>query len=399
MVDVSPVATGPLSVESRLQALLAGHIGSGALAGAVAVLFHRGRTLLVTEGMADIASATPMQPDTLFRIASMTKPVTAAAALLLVDDGRLALEDPVQQWLPELADRRVLREIGARLDDTVRAERPITVRDLLTFRAGIGVVMAPPGTWPIQQAMEEAGLMPGAFPPAMKPDEYMRRIGKLPLLHQPGSAWDYHHASDLLGVLVSRVTQMPFDNFVAKRLFIPLGMQDTAFHVPPQKLSRLSTGYAPGAQPGSLEVADDPRDSAWAKVPAFPSGGGGLISTAADYLAFCRMLLDGGGTILSRPAVREMLSDQLTQAQKDASPFYPGFWTNRGWGFGGEVTTTFRGNRRQYGWTGGFGTTFFIESGAQAAAILLTQRRMTSPVPLPVARDFAKFATEAIAAR
>jgi CubicO group peptidase (beta-lactamase class C family) len=168
--------------------------------------------------------------------------------------------------------------------------------------------------------------------------------------------------------------------------------------VPPQKLERLTTAYAVGTD-GGLEAADDPARSAWAKPPLFPSGGGGLISTAADYLAFCRMLLDGGGNILSRAAVREMMTDQLTQAQKDASPFYPGFWTRRGWGYGGEVTTTFRGNRRQYGWTGGFGTTFFIEPGAQGAAILLTQRQMTSPVPLPIARDVAKFATEAIAGR
>ena len=235
-----------------------------------------------------------MTRDTIFRIASMTKPVTAVAALILVEECVLRLDEPVDPFLPELANRRVLARLDAPLDDTVPARRPITLRDLLTFRAGFGFIMARAGQYPIQKALAEAGLAPGPQLPTLSPDEWLRRLGALPLVHQPGEKWLYHTAADVLGVLIARASGRSFEAFLRERIFEPLGMNDTGFSVPVEKLARLASAYARNPATGALEIFDGARDSRFARPPLFPSGGGGLVSTADDYLAFCRMLLDRG---------------------------------------------------------------------------------------------------------
>jgi CubicO group peptidase (beta-lactamase class C family) len=323
----------------------------------------------------------PMRRDTIFRIASMTKPVTAAAAMILVEEGKLRLDEPVDRWLPELADRKVLRALDSPLDDTVPAKRAITLRDLLTFRLGLGAVMAPPDQYPIQQAMAEAGVAPGPHLAAVDPDELMKRFGRLPLIHQPGEKWMYHSGSDILGVLIARVTGQTLEAFLRERIFVPLGMKDTAFSVPEAKLDRLATCYQTDAGTGGLALFDEARGGKFARPPVFESAGGGLVSTADDYLAFSRMMLNmgkhGNERILSRLSVELMTTDQITPEQKAASPFFPGFWDSRGWGFGLSIIT-----RRddvaavpgRFGWDGGYGTSGYSDPKEDMVAILMTQR-------------------------
>jgi CubicO group peptidase (beta-lactamase class C family) len=335
----------------------------------------------------------------------MTKPITAAAAMILVEECKLRLDDPVDRLLPELADRRVLKRLEGPLDDTKPAQRPITLRDLLTFRMGFGILMAPPGTYPIQTAVDDLllgqGMPQPSLPPA--PDEWIRRFGTLPLMHQPGEKWMYHTGSDVLGVLIARASGQPFDAFLQDRIFEPLGMKDTAFSVPASKLDRLATAYSTHLETGALELYDTAESGHWSRPPAFPSGGGGLVSTIDDYLAFGWMMLNQGrhGTqrILSRPSVETMTTDHLTPAQKAASSLVPGYFDGHGWGFGVAVVT-----RREdvaapvgsYGWDGGLGTSWRSDPSEDMVTILLTQASWTSPVPPRVSRDFWTAAYQAI---
>ncbi len=366
----------------------------GEIAGGIALVERHGERTVALAGVMDLADGRPMARDTIFRVASVTKPLTAVAAMILVEETRLHLDDPVDQFLPELADRRVLRSLDGSLADTVAADRAITLRDLLTFRAGLGAVMAMPGTHPIQRAMEDAGVGPGPVPCQIPPDEFMRRIGALPLIHQPGERWMYHTAADILGVLIARASGMDLGEFMRQRLFEPLGMKDTDFSVPGGKLDRFATCYVRD-ESGALAVWDTPRGGMWSSPPAFPSGGGGLVSTADDLAAFGRMMLNmgavPGGRILSRPAVELMTTDHITPAQKAASFFYPGFWDSQGWGFGMSVVTRRDGvaaSPGRYGWDGGYGTTLAIDPREDLVAVFLMQRVMTGPDDFRINEDF-----------
>jgi len=386
--------------------VMRGHVERGEVAGVVTLLCRQDEIHVEAIGARDLASGAPMQRDTLFRIASMNKPVTAAAAMILVEEGKLGLDEPVDRWLPELANRQVLRSIESPLDDTVPASRPISLRDLLTLRLGLGAVMAPRGTYPIQKAMAEARIAPAFDPIPYPPDEFMRCVGELPLIHQPGERWMYHTGFEILGVLVARAAGMPFEDFLVERIFAPLGMKDTAFSVPEANLDRLAACYRLDAETGTLVVHDEAGRGPWSCPPVFAGGGGqggGLVTTADDYLAFSRMMLrsgsHGSGRILLRESVEAMTTDQLTPAQKAASPFYPGFWDSNGWGFGVSVMTgpdEFSTVPGRYGWAGGAGTTFFVDPHEDMVAILLIQRLMTSPVSGQIATDFSKLAYQAI---
>src|SRR5712671_3441039 len=224
----------------RMHEIMACHVESGSMPGLVALVSRHGEVHLDVIGNLAIGGA-PMQHDTIFRIASMTKPVSAAAAMILVEECKLRLDDPVDKFLPELADRRVLRSLEAEIGDTVPARRAITLRDLLTFRLGYGAIMVFPDRYPIQKAITEAGIAPGPVFPSFPPDELMRRYGKLPLIHQPGERWLYNAGSEILGVLIARAAGTSLATFLHERIFEPLGMKDTAFHVPQSKLNRLAT--------------------------------------------------------------------------------------------------------------------------------------------------------------
>ena len=290
---------------SRLNDVMLGHVEHGGVPGIVAAVSRRGETHVVTAGRRSLGSDAPMKRDTIFRIASLTKPVTAAAALILVEQCKLRLDDPVDALLPELANRRVLKGLDGVLDDTVPAGRSITPRDLLTFTFGLGAVMAWPPRHPIQKAMREAGVAPDPNPPDLPAQEYMKRLGSLPLAYQPGQRWLYHTGSDVLGVLIARASGQSLGAFLQDHLFGPLGMRDTAFHVPADKLGRLASAYMTDPKDHTrLTLFDDARDSRWSKPAVFEAGSSGLVSTVDDYLAFQRMLLGkgrhGSERILSR---------------------------------------------------------------------------------------------------
>ena len=387
----------------RMHEVIAGHVDRGVVPGIVTLVSRRGEVHVDAIGTKAFGGSDPMRRDTIFRIASVTKPIVAAAAMILVEECALRLDEPVDPWLPELADRRVLRAIDSPLDDTVPANRPITPRDLLTFRLGIGAVMAFPPRYPIQQAMAEAGVAPGPTLPAHAPDELIKRFGSLPLVHQPGERWLYNSGSDILGVLISRVAGTSLETFLRERIFAPLGMNDTSFSVPASKLHRLASSYWTNFATGELEVFDGlGDDSRWASSPVFESGAGGLVSTVDDLLAFGQMMLNrgryGDERILSRPSVELMTTDHITPEQKSVSGFFPGFWDNRGWGFGVSIVT-----RRddlatpgRYGWDGGYGTSWHVDPGEGLIGILMTQRVWDTPSPSGPYLDFWTSAYAAI---
>lgn len=372
----------------RMRNVLAGHVESGEVPGLVTLVSRRGEVHVDTIG-AKAVGGDPVRRDTIFRITSMTKPITAAAAMILVEECKIRLDEPVDRLLPELANRKVLKRLDGPLDDTEPAKRPITVRDLLTFRMGLGMIMGPPDVYPIQKAVIALGIV-GFGPPNQAtphdPDEWLRRLATLPLMHQPGERWMYNTGSYVLGVLIARASGKPLEAFLRERIFEPLGMKDTGFSVPAAKLDRLVSAYWPNAQTGALDLYDDAKDSQWARPPAFPDGGAGLVSTVDDYLAFGRLMLNkgknGSERILSRPSVEAMTTDQLTPAQKAASDF-AGLWESHGWGFGVCVVTRRDGvaaSPGRFGWDGGSGTTWASDPAEDLVAILMTQRAAFPPI-------------------
>ncbi|WP_352244155.1 serine hydrolase domain-containing protein [Lentzea sp. NBRC 105346] len=314
--------------------------------------------------------------DTVFRIASITKPIVAAAVMLLVDDGVLRLDDPIGRWLPELAAPKVVRTPGSDVDDVVPARRPITVFDVLTSRAGWGFPadFSLPAVQLLFAELEQYGLAPQQLP---APGEWLARLSRIPLLHQPGETWLYNICSNIQGVLVARASGMSLPEFLETRIFRPLRMKDTGF-----SSDRLLPAYHANG-----EVLDPP-DGQWSRMPAFPSGAGGLVSTADDWLAFGRMLLDQGAGLLSPESVRLMTTDHLTEQQRrDGALFLDG----QGWGFGGTVDVAAIDPWNvpgRYGWVGGTGTSAHIVPSTNTVAILLTQTATEDPVPPQWMRDF-----------
>ncbi|MGZ6036564.1 MAG: serine hydrolase domain-containing protein, partial [Myxococcaceae bacterium] len=226
--------------------VMAGYVERGEVPGIVTLVSRRGEVHVDTIGMKEVGGSEPIRRDTIFRITSMTKPITAAATMILVEECKVRLDEPVNRLLPELANRKVLKRLDGPLDDTVPAKRPITVRDLLTFRMGFGIAMGPPGAHPVQKAERELQLMtlgPPKPPTPHAPDEWLRRFATLPLMHQPGEKWMYNTGSHVLGVLIARASGQPLETFLRERIFEPLGMKDTGFSVPAAKLDQLATSY------------------------------------------------------------------------------------------------------------------------------------------------------------
>ncbi|MET0274361.1 MAG: serine hydrolase domain-containing protein [Phenylobacterium sp.] len=389
---------------ARLREGLVVHLEHGYAPGLVALVSRGAESRVIMLGAKSFDAGDPMRRDTIFRIASMTKPVTAAAAMMLIEDGRLKLDEPVDRLLPELARRRVLKRIDGPLDQTVPAARPITVEDLLTFRLGLGLVLAPPGSYPIQQRISELGLV-GFGPPDPAapdgPDDWMRKLGTLPLMAQPGERWMYNTGSDVLGVLVARASGQALEAFFRERIFAPLGMKDTGFSVAPAEIERLASAYRGGAD--GLVAYDTPAASKWARPPPFPAGGSGLVSTADDYLAFARMLLAGGQAggkrLLSADSVRAMTMNHLTPAQRAGGRIV--LDEGRGWGYGMAVTVEPNADLvapGAYGWTGGLGTSWMSDPSKDLVAVLLTQRAFDTPKLPAIHADFAKAAYRALTA-
>ncbi|MFI7239609.1 serine hydrolase domain-containing protein [Streptomyces cyaneofuscatus] len=401
-----------MSTPHGLQELLDSHIARGSAPGAVALVARGDRVEVAAAGSATLArtgtgtgggdgtgtgtgaSVSPMRRDSVFRIASVTKPIVAAAAMTLIEDGLIAPADPVAAWLPELSSPLVVRTPQSPVDDVVPAIRPITLLDLLTFRAGYGFPsdFTLPALAPLFAELKQGPPQPQAVP---GPDAWMAALSRIPLLHQPGDGWLYNTCSDILGVLISRVADRPLPAYLAERIFEPLGMTDTGFAVEPGALGRF-TGYYRAGEGGGLELVDAP-DGQWSSPPAFPSGAGGLVSTVDDWYAFGRMLLaeglaGDGRRVLADESVRQMITDRLTPDQRAASGL---FTEGQGWGFGGsvdvEITAPWNVLGR-YGWIGGTGTTAHIIPSTGTVAVLLTQVELAGPIAPQVMRDFWTYA-------
>jgi CubicO group peptidase (beta-lactamase class C family) len=376
---------GPLSTTGldQLRATTERAVDSGHVPGLVVLVASGGQTHVEAHGALSFGGP-PVARDSLFRIASMTKPVTGAATLALIEEGLFGLDEPVD-LLPELADRRVLREVAGPLDDTVPAQRAITTRDLLTFTFGFGFVVEmfmSPAPLPIVVASDEARLSTiGPPDPAIQPDPdtWIAGLGALPLMAQPGERWMYNTGASVLGVLLSRAAGHSFGDVLRTRIFDPLGMAQTAFWT--SEPSRLATAYRTAqdaVSPSGLEIWDPPEGK-YSRPPAFEDGAGGLVSTADDMLAFARMFLRGGDPVLSADSVRAMTTDQLTPAQKARGGLGPDFFTGQSWSFCQAVQ-----DNGTFGWNGGFGTTWEVDPGRDLVTIVLTQRLFDSPEMPPL---------------
>lgn len=374
---------------SPLHATLRRHVDGGTVPGAVGLVARGGDVEVVTVGDLDAEGSAPMTRESIFRIASITKPVTAAAVLMLVDEGLIGLGDPVAEWLPELAKPVVVRTPTSPVDDVVPADRPVTVEDLLSFRAGWG--LPDDFALPAAQALFAVQDHSRPFQDWPDPDTWLGLLAQVPMLHQPGEAWLYGTSSALQGILVARVSGRTLPDFLAERIFEPLGMRDTAFEVPASKRDRFTSSYAP-AEDGSLRRTDTP-DGDFNRLPRFPSGGGGLVSTADDWLAFARLLLNAGVApdgrrLLSATSVSRMTTNHLTAAQRERATL---FLEGQGWGYGGQVDVTPADPWNvpgRYGWVGGTGTTAHLVPTTGTVTVLLTQVAMTGPTPNPLMRDF-----------
>jgi CubicO group peptidase (beta-lactamase class C family) len=388
----------------RLHGTLSGYVERGQIPGLVALVSHREEIHVETLGALAFDNPAPMNRDTIFRIASITKPVAAVAAMILVEECKIRLDDSIEPWLPELSNRRVLKSISSDLQDTVPARRAITLRDLLTYRMGFGSVMAPPDTYPIQKFIREYRIGGDGPPrPSQAPEtgEWLERLGSLPLIAQPGEQWMYHVSGDVLGPLVARVSGKSLGTFMRERIFDPLGMKDTGFYVPAGKMDRLPAIYFFNPEVNRLDLFEDVANSSWRCEPPFESAGGGLVSTADDYFKFCQMMLNKGRLgrerILSRASVELMTSDQLTPEQRADSGIF--FGTHSSWGFGMAVDirrNEIFHNPGRFGWTGGFGTIAYTDPAEGLIGILFTQRMMDSPKPPRVFTDFWTLAYAAL---
>jgi len=367
--------------------MLQENIDAGTLPGAVALRCRGDDTAAVVLGAQDLESGTPMSRATLFHWDSLSKPLTAALALTFVADGGLDLDAPIARWLPALSDPRVLADPSGPLSDTVPADRPVTVRDLLTLRGGLGFItdFDCPFTHSLVSQLQE-----GPAPRTMGRESFLEAAGELPLAHQPGEGWTYNTGSTLLGLLLERLGDRPLDELMADRLLDPLGMTDTMWWVPAPELHRFASRYAStgeALQPLSLV---DPAEGRHAHPPAFPDGAGGMIGTADDWCAVAAMLLGGGAyggrEVLPAPLVTSMMTDQLTPAQRRQAGFF--LDDGEGWGYGGSV----RGDG-SYGWAGGAGTLARIDPRRGAAHILFTQVALDGPEGSPLLSAFEELAS------
>jgi CubicO group peptidase (beta-lactamase class C family) len=386
-----------------LDAALNRHVARGSIPGLVALVASGHDVHVAALGHKAFGDAEPIGRDAIFRIASISKPISGVAAMLLIEDGAMALADPVGRWLPELAEPRVLRSLESSLDDTVPAERPITVEDLLSFHMGFGSIMSR-GPYPIWQAESDLGLKtlgPPWPPPDLTPDEWIARLGQLPLLDQPGTRWRYNTGATVAGVLIERVAGAPLADVMRERVFEPLGMADTGFWVPAGKMGRFTTFYAPGDE-GELHVVDRPGGW-WSAPPKLPDAAASLVSTVDDLWAFATMLASGGGDLLSAESVRLMTADRMTARDRAENQVFVG--DHGGWGLmmavpsaagsaGSPGSAPAAGSAAPadipggYGWEGGGGTTWRTDTAAGLTGILLSQRQATSPEPTEIAKDF-----------
>lgn len=368
-----------IPIESIAQDVVDDAVARGQAPGLVGLIDGPEGRAVVTAGVMEPGRPDPMRADAVFRLASLTKPVMAALVMTLIDAGLVALDDPVERWLPELAKPTVLRTPTGPLDDVMAARRPILVEDLLTFRAGYGFPADFSLPW-VERLLELSG---GGPAPRLETDadHWIEALATLPLLHQPGEGWLYNTCSDIQGVLVSRVLDRPIDDALAERLLEPLGMVDTGFHVPTADAHRV---------PSSVEVDADGvrvRESGagtWTRPARFASGSGGLVATVSDWAAFAAMLLAGGRDpdgrrVLSQRSATAMTTDHTTRDQRASAEV---FLDGQGWGYGGSVDIAPIDSWNvpgRYGWMGGSGTAGYIVPSTGMSILLFGQVVFTGP--------------------
>lgn len=331
-------------------------------------LAHGGVT---AHGHLDLEASIPMSQDTIFRIDSLTKPIIAVALITLLEERGIDLEAPAANWLPELDNPRVLRGLSAELDNTEPARRQITVEDILTSRMGTGIVLAPPDSTPFQREVARQNLVGFGPPDPSNPltaDEWLARLGTLPLLARPGESWFYNASSIVQSVLISRLSGMSLGAYLKERVFAPLGMSDTYFSIPGDKLDRFTSAYA-----ADLSLVDDRRDSPWAFPPAFEVSGG-LLSTVPDFLKFVSMLHGRGRRLIGDDWFARMFCDHLTPGQRKAASV---FLDGRGWGYGISVSAgQANANGGTVGWSGGTGVSWVSDFAEDRAVIVFSNRAL-----------------------
>lgn len=352
---------------TELQEILDRHVANGTAPGIVVAAGD-------AAGGLEILSSGDLAPDAIVRIQSMTKPVLAVAALRLVQDGRLDLDAPVQQWMSELADRRVLRTPQSALDDVVPAESPITVRHLLTNTSGYGMTTAP---GPLQDAMVQNRTQASQDPVALGAQDWLDALAELPLMFQPGTGWRYHHSFGILGILLARIADRPLSELLAEEIFDPLGMTDTGHSVPRQDAHRLPAAHRHDGAGALVEI--EPSGAGFSVAPApFDLSHAELVSTASDYATFARMLASrghAGDRLIVEPALLDqMRTDRVPPQVKTPDSFFPGFWDGMGWGYGVAVQTE-GPHRGRFGWSGGLGTDLYVDLDG-SFRVILTQVEM-----------------------
>ncbi|MBE1878075.1 serine hydrolase domain-containing protein [Myceligenerans pegani] len=343
----------------RLREVLARHVEAGTIPGAIATHGTECDPLLVGSAGVDGGA---LKADAIVRIQSMTKLITTVAALRLVEQGAIALDDGIESWMPELADRRVLAHPMADVDDTVLAERPVSLRDLLTNQAGYGIITVDS---PLQRALRDAGLEANNDPVGRGAQDWLDALATLPLAHQPGRGWRYHLGFGILGILLGRVAGTSTAELLRRSVLDPVGMPDTGFRVPDDQAHRLLPAYR--RTPEGL-VEAEPAGGGFHTGPApFDESHSELVSTLADYHAFLRALLDG--ELVGPALLDELRTDQVDAAVKTPESFFPGFWDGLGWGFGVSVTAE-GPHRGRFGWSGGYGTDFFVDPDGTICIVL-----------------------------
>src|SRR5215213_3566024 len=367
----------------RINAVMQRYVDQRKLAGMVTLVARRGEVVhFETCGQADITTSAPMRHDTLFRIYSMTKPITSAAVLMLFEEGHFQLSDPIARYIPAFTDVKVLDNSagsGVRYVDPIR---PISVRHLLTHTAGLSYGFDE--NVYIDDLYRERIYTLRETKPDITLEEFIQAIAKLPLAHQPGSAYRYSFATDVLGLLVQVVAGMPFEEFLRQRIFEPLGMSDTGFYVPAEQIGRFAATHGPDAEHG-LTVIDAPATSEYARPTRLPSGGGGLVSSTSDYLRFAQMLLNqgelDGERLLGRKTVELMASNHLPAGVHPLDDAYSGF------GLGVSVLldpaqAQNLGSVGTYGWGGAANTNFWIDPREELIGILMLQFMPSDTYPV-----------------
>ncbi len=394
-----------LSVEKldAMKAQLNAFVEKGQLPGVLVAVVRDGKIgYFEAWGMRDVERKKPMTPDTIFRMYSMTKPITGAAVMTLVDAGKVSLDDPLSKYIPEFKDMKVLVEKPDGSTELVPAKRPITLKHLMLHTSGLVYGLFDQGK--LGEMYREANIDSDGSA-GITLDEFAKRTAKMPLKSHPGDEWHYGINMDILGRVVEVVTGKRYADYLQETIFGPLGMKDAAFHVPAAKADRLASNYGPNA--GGMQLIEDAATSPFLKVPSQDSGGGGMVSTAGDYLRFAQMLLNGGELdgvrVLSEKAVAEMTSNQLPAAMGDSPlSLFPGL-DFKGIGFGycgavpmaGAVNTLF-GDDGEYTWGGYASTDFWIDKKTNTVGMVLTQLIPTSTYPTrPIAHAGVEEAIEA----